>query len=108
MANRNYIQTAEPYAQINSTCFVASVQMNNLFQKKLVPVYLPVSYSGVVPTDQNTIMRLMDGIEAKDEINTDVVTMVQATSEAASTIDGLKAEIDFHKAHGAEVDSESF
>ena len=108
MANRNYIQTAEPYAQINSTCFVASVQMNNQFQKKLTPVYLPVSYNGVMPTDQNTILRLMNGIEARDEVNTDVVTMVQATAEWASTIDGVKAEMDFAKAHGVEVDTESF
>ena len=50
----------------------------------------------------------MNGIEARDEVNTDVVTMVQATAEWASTIDGVKAEMDFAKAHGAEVESESF
>jgi len=94
MARRIYVQSAEPYAQINSTCFIASVQLNQLGQKILQPVYKPDGTK--TPTTQNGILRLMDGIDGHTEAgrNTDLVGMVASSNEIGSSIDGAIAEYD--------------
>jgi hypothetical protein len=94
MARRIYVQSAEPYAQINSTCFIASVQLNQLGQKILQPVYKPDGTK--TPTTQNGILRLMDGIDGWTEAgrNTDLVGMVASKNEIGSSIDGAIAEYD--------------
>ena len=94
MARRIYVQSAEPYAQINSTCFIASVQINQVGQKILQPVYKPDGTE--TPTTQNGILRLMDGIDGHTEVgrNTDLVGMVASRNEIGSSIDGAIAEYD--------------
>jgi len=94
MAHRRYIQTAEPYAQINSTCYVAAVQLNTSHMKRLIPVYLPEGRA--VPTNQNQILRDINGVDnglPEAERTGDVVSMVQAGKETeGSSIDGQIAE----------------
>jgi len=109
MATRKYIQTAAPYATINSTCFVASVQRNRVGIKQLIPVYVPTGKT--VPTNQNDIIRLIDGIDAQQANDTpsDVFSMTDAKNEQGSCIDGAIAEYEYYLTrHNAEVVTESF
>ena len=108
MATRIYIQSAEPYAQINSTCFIASVQFNQIGQKVLQPVYKPDGTA--TPTKQNDIFRLMDGIDGwtSDGRNTDLVGMVASSTEIGSSIDGALAEYERAVKSGHKVVTRSF
>jgi len=108
MAKRIYIQSAEPYAQINSTCFVASIQTNQVGTKILQPVYKPDGTE--TPTKQNDIMRLIDGIDGwtSDGRNTDLVGMVSSTNEIGSSIDGALIEYERLIAYGHKVPTRSF
>ena len=112
MATRNYIQAAAPYATINSSCFVASVQKSRVGNKILIPVYVPPGKT--VPTNQNDILRMIDGIAAtegveKDEVHSDAWEMMSAKTEHASCIDGAIASYEYAiEEHNAEVPTVSF
>ena len=96
MATRKYIQAAAPYATINSTCFVATVQRNRVGNKQLIPVYMPPGHT--VPSNQNDIMRMIDAY-----------SMVDARTEQGSSIDGAIAEYEYYiDRHNAEVQTVSF
>ena len=114
MATRKYIQTAAPYATINSTCFVASVQRNRVGNKQLIPVYIPPGHT--VPSKQNDILRMINGITATanqtataNSIHSDAYSMVGASGEQGSSIDGAIAEYEYYiDRHNAEVQTVSF
>ena len=59
MARRLYIQEAAPYAQVNSTCYMASVKINQLGHTIIVPCHLPAGKS--IPTNQAEIMEHLQG-----------------------------------------------
>jgi|TARA_R100000081_G_C4797307_1_gene161730 hypothetical protein len=114
MATRNYIQAAAPYATINSTCFVASVQKSRVGNKLLIPVYIPPGHK--VPSNQNDILRMIDGIAATEngtkpiaEIHSDAFSMSSAKIEHGSCIDGAIADYEHAQAEfNAEVPTVSF
>ena len=114
MATRNYIQTAAPYATINSTCFVASIQKSRVGPKLLIPVYIPPGKT--VPSKQNDILRMIEGIAATedgtkplDEIHSDAFEMSSAKIEHGSCIDGAIASYEHAQAElNAEVPTVSF
>jgi len=106
MATRRYIQEAAPYASINSTCFVASVQYNHSIQKHLVPVYLPTGEA--IPTTQAKTMDLIDQINIPaDQSTIETSSMKFAVDDIGSTIDGCKADYDLHFGDGGQVHTES-
>ena len=113
MDTRNYIQAAAPYATINSTCFVASIQKSRVGPKLLIPVYVPPGKT--IPSNQNEILRMIDGITATedgtqpiDEIHSDAFEMSYAKNESASCIDGAIASYEYAVERGSEVPTVSF
>ena len=108
MAHRRYIQSAAPYAQVNSTCFIAAIEINQLGHKTLVPVYKEADMD--IPTNQNDILRLLEGVDIDPANRTSDTTSMSPhrAMEMGSSIDGAKAEYAYYLANGYEVPTESF
>ena len=105
MARRLYIQDAAPYAQVNSTWYMASVKINHLGHTIIVPCHLPAGKS--IPTNQAEIMEHLQGqYDGETIVVNDANSMQQATFEITGSIDGMKATIE-HLIPSSTVPTES-